>query len=89
MATTSIKSTKFAPMVKHRVTELKKTLKLKSESEVVAYLIEFYGEFYPNMRIIQDQKFRENAKEMQKEQLLDLKPDRRRLPDQSVNKTTK
>jgi sulfur relay (sulfurtransferase) DsrC/TusE family protein len=67
------KSTKLAPLVKHRAKALKSNLKLRSESEVMAYLIEFYNEFYPQMRMIQHEKFKKLAKEAQNEQLLDLK----------------
>jgi hypothetical protein len=68
-----LKSSKLAPFVKQRLQELKKSLNLGSESEATAYLLEFYGEFYPSMRVVQHRKFFEQAKDMQKVQILDLK----------------
>jgi arginine decarboxylase-like protein len=70
---TELKSSKLAPLVKSRLQELKKSLRLGSESEATAYLLEFYGEFYPSMRVVQHERFIKSARDMQKVQIMDLK----------------
>lgn len=50
------RSTKVSPGVKVRLEELKEHLKLKNESEVVAYLMGLYDLKYETLKVVEHEK---------------------------------
>jgi len=55
------RTTKVSSRVKERLEELKTTLGLKNESQVVAYLLAMYDEHFPLMTVVQHRKFYDAA----------------------------
>jgi len=51
------RTTKVSASVKDRLEELKATLDLKNESQVVAYLLAMYDEHFPKTTIVQHKKY--------------------------------
>ncbi|TMV42796.1 hypothetical protein FE783_36910 [Paenibacillus mesophilus] len=58
------RSVKLTSSVKVQLEDLKAKLKLKSESEVTAYLVALYTDSYPKMTVVQHENYLERAKEM-------------------------
>jgi len=61
MMAESRKTTKVSAAVKSRLEELKATLELKNESQVIAYLLAMYDEHFPSTTVVQHKKFQEIA----------------------------
>ena len=51
------RTTKVSSRVKERLEELKTTLGLKNESQVVAYLLAMYDEHFPSTTVVQHRKY--------------------------------
>lgn len=64
------KSTKVSPGVKMRLEELKGHLKLKNESEVVAYLMGFYDIKYETLKVVDHEKCLEKVEELENQFVL-------------------
>lgn len=52
------RTTKVSASVKARLKELKVSLDLKNESQVVAYLLAMYDDHFPTMTLLDHKKYR-------------------------------
>lgn len=60
----TLKSTKVNPLVKENIEILKKKLGLKSESEVIQYLVLFYDKFWIDLHLASHQEMIKKVKDL-------------------------
>lgn len=64
------KNVKVTPGVKNRLDELKRSLKVKTESEVMAYLISLHQDVYQKITLVQHDSVMKAARDLNNESSL-------------------